>query len=442
VPRDAPAGDYALEAEASLAGLGDLKAKGSLKVVAPVRGQIMADQDGFWIMDGEPYFPLGIYHCHTFDWTVAIDETGLRACDMGFNWMQLWEWDWRNHLSLDRQILDEFVKKELTGKEREEAIDALVAENKRHREEMKGVAICYEGFGIWNDCIVERPGEWGTFSFETLERLPREVKLLSEDPDQLVRMWYFADEAGGNFYRALSRGARRVAAFDAVGYPTFNLGNLPAVMAGDVGGNDIYVRYYGGLGSAATFADRVEALRREYRPLHRRPFIVPQAFGQSERQATETPEWVRIETYLSVIHGACGIGFYCWKQTGDWGGSQKQGMGWNPPTAHEVKKLIAEVKTFQAALMSGAAENIKSDDGNVHALLCGDAASGRFLIAANTLELPVETELPVPGLGELKLEPLFGAAEAKRAGGFLGIGRREALALSLPAWGTAVWRVR
>ncbi|MBR4171278.1 MAG: hypothetical protein IKR48_06470 [Kiritimatiellae bacterium] len=442
VPREAPAGDYRLEAEATLPDGTRYAASGAFRIVAPEKGQLMADQDGFLLNEGEPYFPLGVYHCHTFNWNEPIDDTGLRALDMGFNWMQIWDWDWRNHLSLDRGILGEFIDKKLAGAEREAAIDALVATNKVNREAIRGVVLCLEGFGIWNEILFRHPGEEGKYAFETDERIQHEIALLSDDPDQLVRMWYFSDEAGGNFHRALKRGTACYARADKKGYPAFNLGNLPAVMAGDIGGNDIYVRYYGGVGSATQFADRVEALRREYAPLHRRPFIVPQAFGQSKQQFTETPAWVRVEAYLACIHGANGIGFYCWKQTGDWNGGQKQGMGWNPPTAHEVKKLIEEIKVFQGALMSGIEMRLLSEDGNVRALLCGDDASGRYLICANTLELPVQTELAVPNLANLTLEPLFGAPKPDRAGGFLGIGRRDAIRLTLPVWGTAVWRVK
>ena len=433
VPADAPAGVYALEGEATLPDGAAFQAKGSFEIVAPEKGQIMVDQDGFWLQEGEPFFPLGTYHCHVGNWREPIDDTGLRACDMGFNWMQMWDWDWRGGLCLDREIADSFIDKNLQGAEREAAIDARLVTNAANRAAMQGVALCLEGFGVWGACLFEQPGEWGTYSFERSEKMAREVRIIAEEPDQLVRMWYCSDEAGGNMYRPLSRVARRYAALDVHRYPTFNLGNVPAVMAGDVGGNDIYVRYYGGLGSAAFFANRVESIRRSLAPFRRRPFIVPQAFGQSERQPSETPEWVRVETYLCVIHGACGIGFYCWKQTGDWSGKEKQGMGWNPPTAHEVKKLIAEVKTFQGALMSGQTEFLKSDDGNVHALLCGDAASGRFLIVANTLEDAVKTEIGVKGLDSVTLEPLFGAPSAKV--------RKGTLPLALPSWGTAVWRV-
>ena len=434
VPADAPAGDYALEAEAALPDGSRHAARGAFRIVAPEKGRLMVDQDGFLLNEGEPYFPLGIYHCHTFDWDAPIDDTGLRARDMGFDWMQIWDWDYRNHLSLDRAVLGEFVDGKLAGAEREAAIDALVESNRLNRAAMAGVVLCFEGFGVWNDIIIEqRPGNVG-FSFERNERIPREVAGLSADPDHLVRMWYFADEAGGNFHRSLRRAADFFAKYDRMGYPAFNLGNLPAVTAGEYGGNDVYLRYYGSLGSAATFADRVEEMRRQYAPLHRRPFVVPQAFGQSEKQPTETPEWVRAEAYLSCIHGASGIGFYCWKQTGDWSGAQKQGMGWNPATAHEVKKLIEEIRVFQGALMSGAETRALSTDGNVRALYCGDDASGRYLLVANTLEGSVDTEIAIPGLGKRELEPLFGAPKPSRSG--------ETLRLRLPQWGTAAWRVK
>lgn len=434
VPPDAPAGRYTLAASADLPGGGSFSATGSFEIVAPKKGQIMADQDGFWLQEGEPFFPLGTYHCLTSELFRPIDETGLRACDMGFNWMQIWDWDWRAGICLDREILARAIGKNLSGEELEAAIDRRIATNKVNRAALKGVALCLEGYGVWDDCINEQPGWFGKYTFERREDLPQEVAAIVNDPDLPVRMWYCADEASGNYHWALSRVARRYEECSAPRrFPAFNLGNVPAVMAGDLGGNDIYVRYYGGLGSAATFANRLDSIRRDLAPFRRRPFIVPQAFGQSPRQSSETPEWVRVETYLCCIHGAAGIGYYCWKQTGDWTGVERQGMGWNPPTAHEVKKLIAEVKTFQAALMSGESLLLKSSDGNVHALLCGDAATGRYLIAANTLEGEVETSIRMNGTGDLALEPLFDSPQARFRG--------DALQIRLPAWGTAAWKV-
>ena len=41
---------------------------------------------------------------------------------MGFNWMQMWDWDWRGGLCLDREIAGTFIDKNLQGAEREAAI--------------------------------------------------------------------------------------------------------------------------------------------------------------------------------------------------------------------------------------------------------------------------------------------------------------------------------
>ena len=449
IPKSAPAGEYTLVGTVDCCCMKGVEAKAKLRIVAPEPGQIIVDQDGYLLNEGKPYLPLGIYHCHTWNLEEKIDDTGLRAMDMGFNWMQMWEWDYRTHLSLDPVTLADACRGEINAlsneTDRAAFIPKRIEENKKFRKQIKdaGMWICYECFGVWNDCIVEHPGPGAKYSFEQLERMPREIKEVGTDPDHLVRMYYMADEAGGNFYGSLSRATKIFHENDPGLHPTFNLGNMPAVMAGDYGGQDRYCRYYGGLGSLNTFIEETEALKAAYARYQLRPFMVPQAFGQSPEQSTETPEYVRAEAFAGLIHGASGIGFYCWSQTGDWKGTHRQGMKWNPPTAHAVKQIIKEIRVFEQALMvPGKTVELKSEDGNVHAILCGDETTGRFLVALNTYELPVETALPVPGLSDLKLEPLFGAPEPKKAGGFFGIGAKDAIALKLPGWGTAIWRVK
>ena len=445
IPKSAPAGEYTLVGTVDCCCLKGVEARGKLRIVAPEPGQIIVDQDGYLLNEGKPYLPLGIYHCHTFHLEEPIDETGLKATDMGFNWMQMWEWDYRTHLSLDPVTLADACKGEIEAisneTDRAAFIPKRIEENKRFRKLIKdaGMWICYECFGVWNDCIVERPGPGMKYSFEMLERMPREIREVGTDPDHLIRMYYMADEATG-FYGPLSRATKIFHENDPGLHPTFNLGNLPAVMSGDYGGQDRYCRYYGGLGSLNSFIEETEDLKRAYARYQMRPFMVPQAFGTSPQQSTETPEYVRAEAFAGLIHGASGIGFYCWKQTGDWTGKNRQGMGWNPPTAHAVKQIIKEIRVFEQALMvPGKTVELKSEDGNVHAILCGDETTGRFLVALNTYELPVETALPVPGLADLTLEPLFGAPEPKKHGG---LGAKDALALKLPGWGTAIWQVK
>ena len=123
-----------------------------------------------------------------------------------------------------------------------------------------------------------------------------------------------------------------------------------------------------------------------------------------------------------------------WRQTGDWGGSQRQGMGWNPPTAHEVQKVIAEMKVFYDALLVPGAVQCRSKDGQIHGYLCGDAKSGVYLLSVNASDDKVSTEITLPALAGKTLEPLFGAPAAKISG--------STFPLSLPGLGTAVWRVK
>ena len=80
--------------------------------------------------------------------------------------------------------------------------------------------------------------------------------------------------------------------------------------------------------------------------------------------------------------------------------------------------------------------NLESFDGHVHALLCGDETTGRYLICVNVNEGPVDTGLPVPGIEKMKFESLFGAPAGKLNK------KKDALAIKLPTWGTAVWRIK
>ena len=439
VAKDAPPGKYTVFAEVETPFAGVKKVECDFFIVAPERGQIIVDQDGFFLNEGKPYFPLGTYHCTQWDWDEKIDETGLTAGDMGFTWLQMWTIDWFSNYSVDPKMVDRHISKNVIGEARQRAIEARIETNKLNRIKIKDIAVCLEGFSFWGDVLYQQPLHVGSYRFEINPELPPQFQSVCDDPDQLVRMWYLADEANGNLYKGLRRATKWIHERDPKLHPTFNLGNIPAVMSGDFGGNDIYIRYYGGVGEARIFAERVEGMRKEYAKYHRRPFIVPQSFGTSWRQPTETPEWVRYETYISLIHGVNGIGYYCWKQTGD-SKENAQGMGWNPATAHEVKALIAEVKKLHLSLRVPGQQNLVSLDGNVNALLCGDEETGRYLIAANLLEGAVESELPLAGVADMKFEPAFD--RYKDSSSLRKTKSGDALMLKLPQWGVGVWRVK
>jgi hypothetical protein len=163
--------------------------------------------------------------------------------------------------------------------------------------------------------------------------------------------------------------------------------------------------------------------------------VVPQAFGQSEKQPTEDPKHVRAMSYLAIVRGARGMFWYCWKQTGDWAGKQKQGMGWNPPTAKMVKTLIAEFKVFGQALLEPNPEFLTSDDGLVLGIVAGSEKTGRFLIYVNgDLEKRSNSAIKVPLKDGTELEPLFGGPQ--------GAVKDGKIVLDLPALATGVFKIK
>ena len=440
VARNASAGKYLLTAEVETPCDGVKVAKSEFFIVKPEKGQIIVDQDGFLLNEGKPYFPLGIYHVTAEEWKTPIDESGLKPADMGFNWRQMWGDEWMRSYSLDRADVGKFVNAKLTGAEREKVIDAMLVTNQANRAALKDVAVCLEAFNFWNSAFFEKPGETGRYSYELDPEVAAKVKEIANDDSHLVRMWHLANRCGDERYRELRYTSDWISKHDAKFHPVMNLGVLSANMAGDIGGDRIFMRHRGEVGDARIYAEQVAKLRSSLAPFNRRPFMVVQAIGVNG-QRTESLEWVRAQAYLSLINGANGLAFYCWRETGNHG-RNLQGMGWNPPTAYAVKKIIEEVKVFQAALRTPGQKNLVSNDGNVIALLCGDGKSGRYLIAASTLEAPVDTVLPVPGISGMKLEPMFGAPKAECSGGFMGLGKSESISVRLPALGTAVWRLK
>ena len=80
-PKNAPEGRYVVSAELRpLLGKPIGKAETELEVVKPADGQFIVDADGMLLRNGQPFFPLGIYHAEPDDYE---DVKGL-----GFNFVQ------------------------------------------------------------------------------------------------------------------------------------------------------------------------------------------------------------------------------------------------------------------------------------------------------------------------------------------------------------------
>lgn len=81
-PKEAPAGKYKIAANLmpAMGGLPVAKAETTIEIVAPEDGQFLVDADGMILRNGEPFFPLGIYHVTPPDYETVKN--------LGFNFVQ------------------------------------------------------------------------------------------------------------------------------------------------------------------------------------------------------------------------------------------------------------------------------------------------------------------------------------------------------------------
>ncbi len=395
---DAPAGTYTLTAKAMRDGVIPISHSAPFKIV-PVRpGQVFIDQDSVILDEGKPFFPIGLYHAHLFQY----DEWK----DLGINFLQLWAWDWHDQY----KVIPE----------------ARAA----------GIRVVYED-RFWGNILKEHGKPWlKQFSFETDAEFRAKIENIRDDPSQFVAMWYLSDEAVASMTPHVMRARDYMYGLDE-DHPTFNLstGNTEIGKAGDVLGIDRYAVYFSNRVPLTNVGEFMDAARRGVD--YRKPVIaVIQSFGE-KTTSDEKPEEVRTMSYVALTRGIQGIMWYCWKETGDWKGQNShgaQGAGWHPETAAMLKELIAEIKVFAPALLEPNARMMKSSDGRVQAILAGSEKTGRFLVYVNSEYDPADVTLFVPELQGATLEPLFDGPAGSVVDG--------KLTLKLPPLATGVYQVK
>ena len=79
----------------------DARSSASFEILVPQRGQCIIDEDGTFLLNGTPFFPLGMYHAHP--------DTYETLRDVGFNTIQFWNWfatsdAYGNQFNMDRAL--------------------------------------------------------------------------------------------------------------------------------------------------------------------------------------------------------------------------------------------------------------------------------------------------------------------------------------------------
>ncbi len=324
--------------------------------VLPVRkAQTIIDQDMTFLVDGKPFFPLGIYHVELKELTNAVQNLGI-------NLIQLFSW------------------------------------------------FGAEGVTIANDLGVKVLWEQNHASAKGVIR--EAVRLVGQHPG--VFAWYGMDEP----YEAQFDEARfRMDSYHAYDkhHPTYMVSCSPLLFPQHAQLADIFAPDPYPLGEAcnpegdvelvAAWMDQGWAATRRAKPV----VCVPQSFGK------EPLPMFRCMAYLAITHDARGIIWYPWRQQG--GGPLGIGIANNPEQQALLKQIIAEFKELTPALVAHERRMFKSTDGKVHALLCREEGNSYTLILVNGKNENVETALDIPELaGVTKVTKAFEKGEAKPDG--------------------------
>ena len=392
---NSPAGDYKVKAVTTDAEGRKVSVDGVFKVVPVRKGQVFVDQDGGLMADGKPWFPFGMYHVLDTNHVDGIADLGVDLCQM-----------WRNSVVSPGMI--EHLRK-------------------------RGVRIAIET-SAWGEVVNNFYGRWKrkvppVCVFETNANFRAFADLLIANPD-VVAFHYTADECGFAELVGVKRIKEYWHKLDE-DHPTYLVTTRDPRMrdGADVFGVDNYPRFWGRKRPMTDLSNVIDHVTTN-NPYGQCVIAVPQGVGHSGkgRPHSETHEEQMCMSYLSMVHGAKGLVWYTW-----WDGDD-QGAVFDADLRKTIKQIIDEAREFKLALLVPGAVTFRSQDGKVHARLCGDASTGRFLIAVNASDDPSDGVFRNKALKGLKLEPLFDTPKAAPNG-------NGEMRVKFAGAARAVWRV-
>lgn len=248
-----PAGPYTLKATLfSKHNRKMAEAETQFQILEPRPAQTIIDEDGTFLVNGKPFFPLGIYHMHPDDFGVARQ--------MGLNTVQFWTWN---------AGMDQYGVR-------------------------RGVAAA-NAAGL--KCIVELNHRG--------ERIYRQWATDLRD-DTAVLMWYSVDEPSESSYaEAIEK--QRVFHEEDVNHPVYALSCRPDIFAEQAQFCDVFaIDPYGSTQKVLEWTTNAVTALDGQKPL----VVVPSSFENSGN------DFYRSQLYVSLACGARGVVWYPWSQSG------------------------------------------------------------------------------------------------------------------------------
>ena len=312
----------------------------AFEILAPRVAQTVIDEDKTFLVNGKPFFPLGVYHIGPEDFPVAAD--------IGFNTIQFWKW----HVGDD-------------------GYGAPIGLNKAAGNRLKCLFESnHSGENIWKSCAEQ----------------------YGDHPAML--MWYVADEPAEGNEAGMKLTNDTWHQYDKH-HPTYLVScredlfaehrKYADVFAFDPYGSD--KSPYGAVDKAVRWLRTATVATEGRQPL----VVVPWS-------CSPEPGSLRAIAYASLAHDARGIIWYPWSQAG--GGPVGIGLRNDPKSQAEHRKLCAEVNVMLPGLLSTTRRPF--EEGAVHGMAFGAEANKRFLILVNTTNETVNADFAVPELAKVK----------------------------------------
>jgi len=349
LPPDLKAGGhYVVKARASSGTGRIMQAATNLVIRAPDDhpGETIIDEDNTVLVDGKPFFPLGVYHLQVADYP--------EVAALGFNTVQTFQWMTRKRESLDAaqglglKVIFENNEKELGG-----------------HGYLPGFLSNHPAFLFWYapDEPLHEPDY--AFAVQVADLYRREdpyhpIIMAHFNPTRFAMESSMADVIAPECYATNAKG-------DA---PYWQNTDFLNVVDNSVGGRKPLVAIL-------------------YCCTH------------------QTPDDVRIGVWSALAHDARGLLWYAWDEGQPKEGQDGCGFKYHDDVKTAVKGQLAQVRELMPALLAPVRRTFITAD-NVHGIVC-DSGAERTLLVINMNKDQQAGMPPVPEFKGLTPEPLFNA---------------------------------
>ena len=326
-----------------------------IPVVESRAEQVFLDDSGGTLIDGRPFFPVGIYH-------VGVEDFG-RLPEMNFNTVVAW------------------------GSTLDGARQALATAGEA------GLKVVLEMSRFLR-------GELDLAGFEEV------VRGVEDHPALLA--WYSVDEPSGNQVEWCEDAYESIVASEPH-HPVYLVMCTPSAFAEfapmtDILAVDPYPIPHAPIDMVASWMKRAQEAVRPGQPV----WVIPQchnwsAYREAGTGRGPTPEEERCMVYQGLIYGAKGVIYYPWDDG-------PTGLVHDPDLMEAVKQINAELQEIGPGLLVSERYPIADNEptGLRAAGFVGRECS--YVIATNTGPHPVEATLPLPGFLDGKVELMFEGA--------------------------------